>query len=352
MFPRIEYLHWIEGRADAADHDLATTNQQLGAPLDRLGSLPDLPAGTSLDDRLAAELDVSPDRLLVTAGATHANFLAMAAALEGPSDEVLVESPGYEPLVATPQGLGATVQRFDRPAEEGFALDPDRVVAAFAGDTALVVVTDRHNPSGRSTSTDALEAVGEAAADRDARLLVDEVYAPFGSADGPNFGGDTATGIEGAVVTGSLTKVLGLGDLRLGWLVADAAFIERARTVWAHVPTVSAVSRRLAGRVLADRTGQVARAKAHAATNAALLETFVDGRDDLDGHVFGPCPFAFPAHRSAGGDAVAEAAWDAGVLVVPGRFFGDPDRFRIAAAAEPAVTQRSLDAFGAGLDGL
>lgn len=354
MFPRVEYLHWITGRPESADHDLGTTNQQLGAPLERLHSLPDLPDGSSLDQQLAAELDVAPDRLLVTAGASHANFLAMAAALAGPGEAVLVESPGYEPLVATPRGLGATVQRFDRPAVEGFALDPDRVSAALTDDTALVAVTDRHNPSGRPASTAALEAVATAAADRDARLLVDEVYAPFGAEPtaGPNFGGGTVAGLDSTVVTGSLTKVLGLGDLRIGWLVADPEFVERAREVGAHVPTVSAVSRRLAGRALADRNGQLTRARAHAAMNAALIAGFVSRRADLDGFVYGPCPFVFSAHRTADGDAVAEAAWDAGVLVVPGRFFGAPDRFRIAAAGDPAGTERSLEAFGAVLDEL
>lgn len=354
VFPRVEYLHWIEGRPAAADHDLGTTNQRLGDPLARLGDRPDPPDGTTLEALLAAVLGVGESRVLVTAGATHANFLAIAAALDASDGAVLVESPGYGPLAATPEGFGAAVRRFDRPASGDFALDVDQVAEALTSETALVTVTDRHNPSGRPASAASLEALAEVAADRDARLLIDEVYAPFGDdqdAD-TNFGAGTAAGLENTVVTGSLTKFFGLGDLRIGWLVAEPRFLERAREISAHVPTVSRLTRRLAARLLADPTAPVASARARATMNATALEAFLRERSDLDGTLDPPCPFAFPAHTAADGDRVAEAAWDAGVLVVPGRFFGAPDRFRLAAGGEPAATARALEAFGHVLDGL
>ncbi|MFB6360222.1 MAG: pyridoxal phosphate-dependent aminotransferase [Halobacteriales archaeon] len=354
MFPRLEYIHWIEGRPAAATHDLGTTNQQLGRPLDRLGDRPDRSTGEPLQHQLAAELGVERDQLLVTAGATHANFIAIATALGTAGGEVLVESPGYEPLRATPAGLGASVRRFDRPAADGYPLDLDSVAQALTTDTALVAVTDRHNPSGRATGPNRISTLASNAGDHDARLLVDEVYAPFagGSARGTAFGGPTAAGTENTAVTGALTKFFGLGDLRIGWLIADRPFMEQAREVAAHVPAVSRTTKQLAGRMLANRDQAVETARERAAENAALLEAFVDDRADLAGEVYGPCPIAFPEHAHHEGDAIVEAAWESGVLVVPGRFFGDPPRFRIAAAHEPAATERSLRAFGRVLDAL
>ena len=354
MFPRLEYIHWIDGRPAAATHDLGTTNQQLGRPLDRLGDHPDPATGKTLQDQLAAEIGVERGQLLVTAGTTHANFIATATALGTAGSDVLVESPGYEPLRATPTGLGATVRRFDRPAAEGFALDPDRVADGLTRETAVVAVTDRHNPSGRSSSPDRITTIASIAGDHGARLLVDEVYAPFagGSAAKGAFGGPTAAGTEDTVVTGALTKFFGLGDLRIGWLVADHAFVEQAREVAAHVPAVSGTTRQLAKRMLANRDQEVETARKRAAENAALLEQFLDDRTDLSGAVDGACPIAFPSHADRDGDAVAEAAWESGILVVPGRFFGDRRRFRIAAAYEPAATEGSLRALGEVLDAL
>jgi len=354
VFPRLAYLRWMHDRQAAAAVDLGSSDQRLGDALDRLEPLPDPPDGHDLRARLAAELDVAPAQVLVTAGASHANVIAAATALTGSRREVLVETPGYEPLSGTPRGLGATVRTFERPAADGFALDPDRVSAALTDETAHVAVTDRHNPSGRRADPVTLEVVAAAARDRGARLLVDEVYAPFdlGPADRPGLGGGTAAGLEGTVVTGSVTKFLGLGDLRIGWLVADEGFVERARDVVAHVPALAGTSERLAARAFADRAGQVERARRRAVGNAARLAAFVDGRDDLDGTVHEACPFAFVAHREADGDAVAEAAWAAGVLVVPGRFFGLPSRFRLGATADGPTTERGLAALGRVLDAL
>ena len=354
MFPRIAYLHWIEGRPEAATHDLGSTNQRLGDALERLGDRPDAPEVTSLEALLAAELGVDVEQVLVTAGTSHANLLATAAALEGEGDEVLLEAPSYEPLWATAEGLGASVHRFDRHAADGYRLDPDIVTAELTGATSLVAVTDRHNPSGLRADPDALDAFADASADRGAPLLIDEVYAPFdaGTTEGSQFGARTAAGEPNTVVTGGLTKFFGLGDLRIGWLVADAAFVERAREVAAHVPTVSGVTRQLAARLLADPVDEVGTARERAEANATRLERFVTERQELDGAVHGACPFGLFEHGREDGDAVAAAAWSAGVLVVPGRFFGAPDRIRLAASGPPPVTDRALEAFGEVLDAL
>ena len=40
-----------------------------------------------------------------------------------PGDEVLVESPGYDPLAAGARMLGASVRSFERRFEEGYDLD-------------------------------------------------------------------------------------------------------------------------------------------------------------------------------------------------------------------------------------
>ena len=57
-------------------------------------------------------------------GASGANFLVFAALLD-PGDEVLVETPGYDPLLGAPRLLGARVNQFQRDFAQGFALDPD-----------------------------------------------------------------------------------------------------------------------------------------------------------------------------------------------------------------------------------
>ena len=66
-------------------------------------------------------------------------------------------------------------------------------------------------------------------------VLVDEVYRDF---LGPDAGPVAARYGEDMITTGSLTKVYGLGGLRLGWILARPLWIERMRRA-AENPRVS-----------------------------------------------------------------------------------------------------------------
>lgn len=347
-------------------HDLGTSELRGDRGFDpvevppRVTDLADPPAGVSVETLLATEYGVHPEQVVVTAGATHANFLAAAAALDladrgNRPERVVVESPGYEPLVKTPEMLGAEVTRFERPRPD-YPLDPDRVGdAAAEAEAALVTVTNRHNPSGRLSDRETLDAAAAAARDAGGRLLVDEVYAPYAPErrEGETaFGGVTAAGLEGAVVTGSLTKFFGLGDVRLGWLIADREFVAAARRAWRHVPAVAGLSRAVGMRALYGADDLAARSRDLLRENAAALRAFVDRRGDVSGTVFEGNTFAFLDAEGFDGDEVTAAAWEQGVLVAPGRFFGDPRRVRISLGRDPESTRSALAALGGVLDGL
>lgn len=372
MFPDIAYLDWISGRPEAAEFDLGSSDLRRAPPEageivpPSLESMSDPGPDWTVEALLADEYDVALENVLVTAGATHANFLTFAAALgeaeestdaededEEANARVLVEKPGYEPLRETPRGLGATLDRFRRPEEADYQLEPSRVAGALVEDTACVVVTNRHNPSGRKVDRATLAAVAEEAADEDARLLVDEVYAPFSADEAAGaLGGPTAAGLPDTVVTNSLTKFLGYGDVRLGWLIADEAFVDRARKVAHHVPAVAEPSRRLARRVLAGAPDLASESRERLRTNRDLLASFVAERDDLSGFVPRACTYAFLEHETADGDFVTQAAWERGVLVVPGRFFDDPGRFRLSVCGAPEDMRAGLDRLDLVLSGL
>ncbi|WP_348609213.1 pyridoxal phosphate-dependent aminotransferase [Halobaculum rarum] len=399
MFPPLAYLQWIEGRPAAAEHDLGTSDLRrlpAGDPDDlvppRLRGLSQPSDDRSLREYVAAEYDIDEANVLLTAGATHGGFLACATAAalawertadetleeraaiptgparnEGPQPCALVEAPAYEPLVETPRGIGSRVARFRRPGP-GYDLDPERVAAAapdLAGPLAHVTVTNRHNPTGVVVDRAALAATAEVAADHGGYLLVDEVYAPYtGGTDGESavvdngarvgdaFGGPTGAGLTATVTVGSLTKFHGLGGLRVGWITGPEAFIERARLVEHHVPALAAPSVALARRFFAHRDDLVADARDHCRRNHELLAEFLADRDDLAGSVEPGSPFAYLEHERADGDAVSAAAWDAGVLVVPGRFFGTSDGVRVSLGRAPDDCETALDAFGRVLDEL
>ena len=128
-----------------------------------------------LIEAIAARYGVDTTQVTTAQGASGANFLACAALLE-PGDDVLVETPGYDPLLGAPRLLGAQVNQFVRDFNEGFALDADRVARAMTPRTRLIIVTNPHNPSGVLADPAALDEIGRIARAHGAHVLVDEVY--------------------------------------------------------------------------------------------------------------------------------------------------------------------------------
>src|SRR5438270_13580763 len=179
-----------------------------------------------LVEALAKHRNVSPKNVVPVSGGTSlANHLAMAALIED-GDEVLIEQPTYDPLLAIARYLGAKIKRFPRPFEIEFKIDIDALEKQITPRTRLIAITNLHNPSSTLVDHEMLRKIGELAGQVNARVLVDEVYleAMFENAPasaislGPEF-----------VVTSSLTKGYGLSGLRCGWIFAEPKLAERIR---------------------------------------------------------------------------------------------------------------------------
>lgn len=264
-------------------------------------------------------------------GAAGANFLAFLGLIE-PGDDVLVERPGYDPLMAAAQVAGANVVHFDRSWDKGFALDPYVVRTALTPRTKLIVISNAHNPSGSLASRDALEQVGVMAEAIGALVLVDEVYAeaqhtntpppPPAATFGPVF-----------VSTNSLTKAYGLAGLRCGWVLASPALSARIRETRDVVDGSGAFPpEKLAVSAFAQIDKLRARASGILSENLALVANMAASHPRLEWLAPTAGTTAFP--RVKGVDdtsALVErliAEYD--TVAVPGHFFQAPQHIRIS----------------------
>ena len=177
-----------------------------------------------LVEAIARRYGVRPEQVATANGAAGANFQAFAAVLE-PGDEVLMERPGYDPLIGAARLLGASIVRFERRFDDGFALDPDEVARALTPRTRLVIITSPHNPTGALADRAALEAIGRLARKAGAYVLVDEVY--LDAAD-PALQPAALLGYL-FISTSSLTKSYGLSSRRCGWSLSSPAVARRIR---------------------------------------------------------------------------------------------------------------------------
>ena len=350
------YLHWARTQPPAT-HNLATSGVA-SWPLERLpGAWSDLElTGPStygyapLVEALAELNRTTPDRIFTTSGTSMANQLAMAAILE-PGDEVLIEAPTYEPLLAVASYLGATIRRFERRIEEGFEVDADDVLAGMGRNCKLVVISNLHNPSSNQTSNETLIRIGAAAAERGAKVLVDEVYLDTLFENTPP---SAATLGDAFIVTNSLTKVYGLSGLRCGWVYGEPQIVSklwRFNDLFDIIPPFPA--QKLS--VLALKALPMIRDhyRALLAENRSLVSDFLRTRKDLEATVNPAGTVVFPKLLTLTGDVDAFASWlrtEYQIAVVPGRFFEVPERFRIGYGGHTPALKESLSRLGQALD--
>src|SRR5262249_9639011 len=129
-----------------------------------------------LVEAIAKHRRVTPENVVTVSGGTSmANHLAMAALLEH-GDEVLIEQPTYDPLLAVADYLGAKIKRFPRRFEDSYKIDVDVLEQEITKRTRLIVITNLHNPSSALVEDSTVRKIGDLARTVGARVLVDEVY--------------------------------------------------------------------------------------------------------------------------------------------------------------------------------
>ncbi|MFY9804295.1 MAG: aminotransferase class I/II-fold pyridoxal phosphate-dependent enzyme [Candidatus Acidiferrales bacterium] len=353
---RSGYIEWAKLRSKAR-YNLAASDV-LPLPLAELHArITDFevtgPGGygyTPLLEKLSAKSGVPVESIVQAQGTSMANHLATAALLE-PGDEVLIEEPSYEAIVSAAEYLGAKIRRFPRKFEAGFQLDPREVERNISARTRLIVITNLHNPSGVRSADAKLRIVGEIARSLGAHVLVDEVYleacfdSPWQSAYllGPNF-----------VVTGSLTKAYGLSGLRCGWIFAAKPLAERMWRLNDLFGVMPPHPAELLSVLAFEQLPQIAaRAKQLLDTNRALLKAFFNSRKDLLAIWPEAGTIAFPQLISGHAEAFCQLLRDKyETSVVPGRFFGAPEHFRLGVGGKTEEVREGLSRIGAALDEL
>lgn len=347
------YMHWAK-TTSTARFNLATSG---------LGNLKLSELRVSLDDleitdggygyepllrEIGARYRVGIESIVTAAGTTFANHLAVAALIK-PGDEVLVEQPAYEPMLAAIQYLGADVKRFPRSFENAFQVLPEQLEPLVTRNTRLIVITNLHNPSGVLIDDTTLHAIGEIARRVGARVLVDEVYIETLFEESPRTSFHLGSEF---VVTSSLTKTFGLSGLRCGWIFAAP---ELARKMWLLNDLFAATPVHAGERlsvVAFQQLGEIGeRSKQLLERNRRILNDFLDTREELE--TIRP-PFGtvmFPRLRSGTSEKLCRLLREKyETSVVPGNFFEMPEHFRIGISGDTDTLEAGLERLGKALD--
>ncbi|MDE2182662.1 MAG: aminotransferase class I/II-fold pyridoxal phosphate-dependent enzyme [Alphaproteobacteria bacterium] len=183
-----------------------------------------LQAGLARRYRESYGLTIEPERFVLTCGASPALVLALAANFEA-GDRVAIARPGYvayrnvvKALHLVPVEIACDDStRYQLTAGHLEAIDPP---------PAGVIVASPANPTGTIIEAGELDAIARLCRARRIAIISDEIY------HGLSYVGPAQTLLRydpGAFVVGSFSKYFSMVAWRLGWLLAPAGKVERAR---------------------------------------------------------------------------------------------------------------------------
>lgn len=165
-------------------------------------------------------LDVLPDRIIVTTGASEALSSTLGTLLEAAGAELIEFTPAFGQYASLARIHGAKFTTIDTTSNE-FRPDPaalDRVLGQTRG-PAVVILNSPSNPTGIVLNEDELRDLARVIDRHDAIVVSDEVYAEISFENRP--APSIAKFIpERTVVIDSTSKTYAMTGWRLGWLAA------------------------------------------------------------------------------------------------------------------------------------
>ncbi len=182
--------------------------------------LPELREAISRHYLKKYNVEVDPDRIIVTSGSSPALLLVFASLLD-PGDQVIVSDPGYAcypNMVEFVDGEPVAVPVHE---EEGFQYRPADISRRLTSRTKAVVINSPSNPTGNLLGPEVMEEIAEMG--RDSFYVVsDEIY------HGLVYEGREHTILEftdRAFVVNGFSKLYAMTGWRLGYLIAPPEFV-------------------------------------------------------------------------------------------------------------------------------
>jgi len=289
---------------------------------------------------------LSEDNVVVTTGASEANF-AVVSALVKPGDHMVVEHPNYPSLYEVPRSLGCDVTLFSLRFEDRFRPDWGELKRLLRPETRLLSLTHPNNPTGSMITEAELREVVELVEEREIFLLFDETYRQMASADRLL---PAAASLSDRVVSiSSMSKCYGLPGIRIGWLATgNREILDRVLAIREQVSIANnAMSEKIAQEVLENSEPFLVGARERIARNQEVVAGWMAEQTDFEwvrpeaGVVC--LPRLDPRVRVDPEALYRRLAEEYRTFVVPGRCFEMDERFfRIGFGAD-------ADEIGAGL---
>lgn len=297
--------------AAMADHPLGYT-VALG--------LPELRARIARHYRDRHGIELDPNRVVVTAGASAGFVLAFTALFEA-GQKVGLGLPGYPSYRHILTALSLEAAGIVTALEDRFQPRPDQIGADLDG----LILASPSNPAGTMLDRPALEALVAACRERDVALVSDEIYHGL-HYDRPAISALEVT--DDVYVINSFSKYFSMTGWRVGWMVVPEAHVRVVERLAQNLFICPSHASQIAALAAFDCEPEL---RANLSVYGANRRMMLDGLASAGFPSFAPPDGAFYVYAGCGhlGEDSLELSGrildEAGVAVTPGIDF-DPAR--------------------------
>lgn len=184
-------------------------------------------------------VQVNPERIIITPGASGALQLAISCLLDV-GDNILLADPGYPCNKNIAQVLGVEPVSIPVSLENNYQLNADLIARYWNSKTRAAIVATPSNPTGTVLPEEQLEELCEIIEQKEGVLIVDEIY------QGLVYDTDDYTALsisDECIVINSFSKYFGMTGWRVGWMVVPENYVDTidriAQNIFLAPPTVS-----------------------------------------------------------------------------------------------------------------
>jgi len=295
--------------------------------------------------KLDYNLDINPEDIIVTCGASEGLMLALMSLVDR-GDEVIVTDPAflsYRNLIHLCEGRPVPVK-----LKEDFSLEVEKVEESITDKTKCIVINTPGNPTGKVMSKEEIKGLSDIAEDYNLIVISDEVYDKI-IYKGKHYSPMRYT--ENCIVVNGFSKTYAMTGWRIGYLYVSETLNSRLNII-DHMIKIHQYS--FACATSFAQYGALAALRGDQSCVDKMVEEFrrrkdlmVKGLKD----VFKLYPpegafYIFPNTQEYGtGEEVVKTLMEKGVLTVPGTAFGEASTYyiRLSYATNYEYLERGIE---------
>ncbi|HEY7390491.1 MAG TPA: pyridoxal phosphate-dependent aminotransferase, partial [Bryobacteraceae bacterium] len=179
----------------------------------------------------ARGVEVDPGRILLTASTSEA-YAYLFKFLADPGDHVLVPRPSYPLFECLASMESIELRSYPLSYHGRWAIDIDAVASLISDRTRAIILVNPNNPTGNFLKRAEIASLAALCAHHSIALISDEVFADYAFEADPERVATVAS-LEDcpAFAMSGLSKVAGLPQMKLGWIVIAGPADTRAQAI-------------------------------------------------------------------------------------------------------------------------